>query len=464
MRQYINLLNQLVRAEGNLAYIAPEQTGRMDADIDYRTDIYSLGTMFYEMLTGKPPFETKDHLELVHCHLARIPQHPSDVAPEIPRPLSDIVMRLLMKKADERYKSAQGVLEDLKECDRQYRINGTIGSLILAMHDRPELFEIPDRLYGRSRESGRLLAAFDAVCKGGSGLVLVSGYSGVGKTSLIKHIRDPVVQRNGYFISGKYDQLERSNPYSAILQAFWELVGQILTETDSDIVQWKQRILTALGMNAQVIIEVIPELELIIGEQPPVPELKPGEAQNRFNFYFQKFISVFARPERPLVLFLDNLQWASMSSIRLFQTWVSGITVNGLLMIGAYRDNEVDATHPLRVVMRELREASVNLDEIELKLLDMVSVSRIIQDTLGRSDKDSLPLARCVHDKTEGNLFFDRSFLRSLYEGGQLYIDKASMWSWDIDALTSLRAADNVVDLMAHKIGRLPAVHRAYCT
>ena len=449
-----------VLAEGNLAYIAPEQTGRMDADIDYRTDLYSLGAIFYEMLTGKPPFDAKEPMALVHCHLARIPQHPFDVDPEIPRPLSDIVMRLLMKKADERYKSAQGILADLKACEEQYRNNGTISTLTLATHDRPEFFEIPDRLYGRSRESESLMAAFDSVCKGGSGLVLVSGYSGVGKTSLIKHIRESVVQRNGYFVSGKYDQLGRSNPYSAILQAFRELATQILTESDAAIEQWKQRILAALGVNAQVIVEVFPELELIIGEQPPVPELKPVEAQNRFNFYFQRFITVFARPKRPLVLFLDDLQWASMSSIRLFQSWVGGIAVNGLLMIGAYRDNEVDATHPLHVVMRELREAGANLEEIELKPLDMISVSRIIQDTVGRSGSDSLPLARCVHEKTEGNPFFARSFLRSLYEEGQLYIDKASRWSWDIDAITSLRAADNVVDLMAHKIKRLPAETR----
>lgn len=449
-----------VRTDGNLAYIAPEQTGRMDTDIDYRTDLYSLGAIFYEMLTGKPPFETEDSLELVHCHLARTPECPSDVDPEIPRPLSDIVMRLLKKKADERYMSAQGVLEDLKECDQQYSNNGSIGALILALHDRPELFEIPERLYGRSRESEQLLVAFDRVCAGGSGLVLVSGYSGVGKTSLIKHIRDPVIQRNGYFISGKYDQLERSNPYSAILQAFRELVTQILTESDADIAQWQRRILAALGVNARVIIEVLPELELITGEQPPVPELKPVDAQNRFNFYFQKFISVFARPERPLVLFLDDLQWGSMSSIRLLQSWMSGVAVNGLLMMGAYRDNEVDATHPLRVVIRELREAGVDMEEIALKPLGISSVSRIIEDTLGRSANASLPLARCVHEKTEGNPFFARSFLTSLYEEGQLYIDKTSRWSWDIEAITSLRAADNVVDLMAHKIERLPAETR----
>lgn len=445
-----------VLSDGNLAYIAPEQTGRIEADIDYRTDLYLLGVMFYEMLTGKPPFDTKDPLELIHCHLARIPEHPASIDANIPRSLSDIVMRLLMKKADERYKSAQGVLADLQECQQQYRNTGTVGALTLALHDRPEYFEIPNRLYGRHRELQRLLDTFDRVRQGGSGLVLVAGYSGVGKTSLIQHIRDTVVASNGYFVSGKYDQLERSNPYSAILQAFWELVKQILTEPEADIEQWKQRILAAIGVNAQVIIEVIPELELIIGRQPPVPELKPVESLNRFNFYFQKFIAVFARPERPLVLFLDDLQWASAASIRLFQSWVTGINMNGLLMIGAYRDNEVDATHPLRSVIRELHETGGTLDEIDLQPLDIDSVNHIIQDTLGCSGEESLPLAGCVHRKTDGNPFFARAFLRSLFEEGQLHLDKGFGWNWDVDAINAMRAADNVVDLMARKIGRLP--------
>ena len=445
-----------VLSEGNLAYIAPEQTGRIDADIDYRTDLYSLGVIFYEMLAGEPPFEVEDPLELIHCHLARIPVRPDVLDPHIPRALSDIVMRLLMKKADERYKSAQGVLADLRECDEQYKQTGSVGFLSLAKHDRPEKFEVPHRLYGRSGESQQLLVALDRVRLGGVGLVLVAGYSGIGKTSLIQQFREPVVESGGYFVSGKYDQLERSNPYSAILQAFIGLVKQILTESDADIGQWKELILSALGVNAQVIIEVIPELELIIGEQPPVPELKPLESQNRFNFYFQKFIAVLSSPERPLVLFLDDLQWASLASIRLFQSWVTGVNMNGLLMIGAYRDNEVDATHPLRSVIRELREAGGPLDEISLQPLDVESVNHIIQDTLGHDREASIPLAGCVYQKTDGNPFFARSFLYTLYEVGQLHLDDTTGWVWDIEAINAMRAADNVVDLMAHKIGRLP--------
>jgi PAS domain S-box-containing protein len=450
-----------VSSDGTLAYIAPEQTGRIDAEIDHRTDLYLLGVLFYEMLTGKPPFEALDPLELIHSHLARIPIRPCDVDSKIPGSLSDMVMRLLMKKPDERYKSAHGVLADLRECEMQYRRTGTIVSFTLAQSDRLENFEIPEKLYGRAEELKQLLDVFDQVRQGGSKLVLVAGYSGVGKTSLIQHIRGSVVEKKAYFVSGKYDQLERSNPYSAILQAFLELVKQILTETDADIEMWKQRILAAVGVNAQVVIDVIPELELIIGKQPPVPELKPAESQNRFNFYFQNFITALARPERPLVLFLDDLQWASVASIRLFQSWVTGINVNGLLMIGAYRNNEVDATHPLRSVIRELRDSGGRLNEIDLQPLDIDSINKIIQDTLGGSADESLPLASCVHQKTDGNPFYARAFLRSLYEEDQLSFDhKAARWNWDVDAINTVSAADNVVDLMARKIKRLPKKSR----
>jgi histidine kinase len=442
--------------DGNLAYIAPEQTGRIEANIDYRTDLYSLGVIFYEMLTGALPFVTEDPLELIHSHLARIPDPPCEIDPDIPRPASDIVMHLLMKKADERYRSAQGLLADLQACDTRLRQTGQLDSITLAQHDRPEGFEIPDSLYGRTKECQRLMDAFQHVRQEGSELVLVAGYSGIGKTSLIQHIRGPVVENGGYFVAGKYDQLDRANPYGAILQAFQGLLNQILTETDADIEHWKQSILSALGMNAQVIIEVIPELELIIGEQSPVPELKPVESQNRFNFYFQKFITVFARPEHPLVLFLDDLQWASTASLHLFRGWVTGIDVDGLLIIGAYRDNEVGVTHPLRSVIRDIRETGRTLDEIVLQPLGVDSVNHIIRDTLG-DDENTLSLAGCVHAKTGGNPFFTRSFLRSLYEDGQLHLGNGVHWHWDVDAINALHAADNVVDLMAHKIGRLPA-------
>lgn len=437
-------------------YLAPEQTGRIDASVDVRTDLYLLGLIFYEMLTGRRPFISDDPLELIHCQLARVPKSPSELDPEIPDPLSDIVMRLLRKRADERYLSARGLLADLHECRAQFRRTGAIGELTIASHDRPEQFNIPERLYGREQESNLLLQAFRASRDRGPGLVLVAGYSGVGKTSLIRRIREPVASQRGYFVCGKYDQLERSNPYSAILQAFLELVRQILTEPDTEIQLWRDRILEALGVNAQVVIEVIPELELILGAQPAVPELKPVEAQNRFNFYFQKFIGALARPERPLVLFLDDLQWASVASIRLLQSWVTGTRVAGLLVIGAYRDNEVDAKHPLTAVIRELRESGDVQDEITLQPLDIDSIGSIVRDTVMRPVGDCLPLARSIHTKTDGNPFFARAFLRTLYEEGILTLGEGSGWCWDIEAVNSLRAAENVVELMAHTIEQLP--------
>ncbi|MBT8079136.1 MAG: AAA family ATPase [Gammaproteobacteria bacterium] len=445
---------------GNLAYMAPEQTGRVDAGIDQRTDLYLLGLTFYEMLTGHPPFRTDDPLELIHCQLARIPKSPGELDSRIPRPLSDIVMRLLMKRAGERYMSAAGVLADINECAAQYERTGNIESLAIAQHDRQDSFVIPEKLYGRDDEKRRLLEAFDSVRTDGTRLVMVAGYSGVGKTSLIRDLRDPVAEQGGYFVSGKYDQLERSNPYSAILHAFRELVRKILTEPDSEIESWRQRIMTALGANAQVVIEVIPELELIVGTQPPLPELKPVEAQNRFNFFFHKFIAALGRPERPLVMFLDDLQWASAASIRLFESWVTGLNITGLLIIGAYRDNEVDATHPLMSVVRDLRESHDAFEEIQLSPLGAGSIDLIVRDAL-RSDADETKtLSSCVHEKTDGNPFFARSFLRSLFEEGQLSQGADARWTWDVESINELRAAENVVDLMVRKIERLPSQTR----
>jgi len=443
-------------SKGHLAYIAPEQTSRMDAIVDYRSDLYSMGVLFYQLLTGRLPFRTEEPLELVHCHLARTPTPPSDIDSEIPGPLSDLVMQLLKKKPDDRYQNALNLLEDLNACHEQYRSTGVVRHLTTHRQGRPEHFEIPQRLYGRSNETRQLLDAFERVRKGGTELVFVAGYSGVGKTSLIQHIREPVVKHNGYFASGKYDQLERSTPYSAIIVAFRGLVRQILTESDEQITDWRQRLLEVLGPNGKVITEVIPELALIIGEQPQLPELKPIEAQNRFNLYFQRFVNVFAHPSHPLVLFLDDLQWASVASTQLLQAWVTGFGIDGLLMIGAYRDNEVDSHHPLRTAIKSIREAGGSLLEITLLPLALSSVTQLIRDALGRSEGTSRPLGECVQAKTDGNPFFTKVFLENLHEEGLLYFDPAAGWSWKMEDIEAIQATDNVVDLMARKIERLP--------
>ena len=320
--------------EGTLAYISPEQTGRMNRPLDYRSDFYSLGVTFYELLTGRLPFETQDSLELIHCHLAKpaIPPHKTVGANRdspLPQVVSDIVLKLMAKTAEERYQSAWGIKADLEECVRQLESTGVIARFPLATQDITSRFQIPQKLYGRDREIETLLSSFIRISSSTplpldekiskTELFLVSGYSGIGKSALVKEIYKPITQKRGYFIAGKFDQYQRDIPYYAIIQAFRELIEQLLTETEAQLKQWRDRLQAALGVNGQVIVDVIPEVELIIGKQLAIPELQPTEAQNRFNLVLQNFIAVFTQVEHPLVLFLDDLQWADLASLKLMR-------------------------------------------------------------------------------------------------------------------------------------------------
>ncbi|MEM8780469.1 MAG: AAA family ATPase, partial [Cyanobacteria bacterium P01_G01_bin.49] len=296
--------------EGTLAYMSPEQTGRMNRKIDYHTDFYSLGVTFYEMLTGQLPFTTDDPIELVHFHLAKQPVSPHQVNPEIPPIISSICLKLLTKTAEERYQSAEGVKADLTKCLAEITKNSTIKNFVLGQKDISEKFQIPQKLYGREEEIKSLIDSFEKVMQGQNEMVLVSGYSGIGKSVLIKEINPIITQKRGYFITGKFEQFKRDIPYSSVIQACQELVYQLLTECDQKINQWRQEILTALGINGQVIIDVIPEIEQIIGPQPEIPQLEATQAQNRFNLVFQNFLKVFTKAQHPLVIFLDDLQWA----------------------------------------------------------------------------------------------------------------------------------------------------------
>jgi serine/threonine protein kinase len=351
--------------EGTLAYVSPEQTGRMNRFLDYRTDFYSLGVKLYELLTGKLPFVAKNPLELVHCHLAKqpIPPHLAIGEDNCPQAISQIVMKLMAKTAEERYQSAWGIQADLAECLAQLQDCGQISQVALGAEDVANKFQIPQKLYGRESEIEKLLAAFKQVIAGKeeqsqipnlkskTQVMLISGYSGIGKSALVKEIYQPITQRQGYFISGKFDQYQRDIPYYAVVQALRELVKQLLTETEFEIKTWRNKLQTALGTNGQVIIDAVPELEPIVGEQPPIPELPGQEAQNRFSLVFQNFIGAIAQPEHPLVLFLDDLQWADLASLKLMQLLVNGLEIRSLFLIGAYRDNEVSAVHPLMLTL-----------------------------------------------------------------------------------------------------------------
>ncbi|NES01009.1 MAG: AAA family ATPase, partial [Symploca sp. SIO1B1] len=415
------------KLEGTLTYIAPEQTGRMNRGIDYRSDFYSLGITFYELLTNKLPFETTDPMELVHSHLAQQPLPPHKIIPDIPVAVSNIVKKLLAKIPEERYQSTCGIKADLETCLNQLKTKGKISSFTLASQDISEKFYIPKKLYGREQEVNQLIAAFEQIANppkcsigemgyGRVRMILISGYSGIGKSALVNEIHKPITQQRGQFISGKFEQLQRDIPYSAISQAFQDLIRQLLSESDFILKTWKNKILEALGNNGQIIIDVMPELEKIIGQQPEVEQLGATESQNRFNLLFQKFLDIFCQKEHPLVLFIDDLQWADLPSLNLIEQLITDSGNQYFLMLGAYRDNEVDLTHPLMQTLEKINQAQVIINEITLYPLNIKHINQLIADTLSCSKEVTKPLAELVAKKTGGNPFFLTQLLYSLYQ------------------------------------------------
>jgi predicted ATPase/signal transduction histidine kinase/tRNA A-37 threonylcarbamoyl transferase component Bud32 len=442
--------------EGTLAYMSPEQTGRMNRSLDYRTDFYSLGATFYQMLTGLLPFDSNDPLEIIHSHIAKIPASPHEINSEIPPAVSHIVMKLLAKMAEDRYQSALGLKADLELCLQQLENNNQIDEFTIGQLDLFSHFIIPQKLYGRGREVNKLLNAFERISKGQTELILVSGYSGIGKSSLVNEIHKPIVRQRGYFISGKFDQFKRNIPYASLIQAFQELMRQLLTESAESLKNWKSKLLAALDQNGQIVIDVIPEVERIIGSQPAVLELGAAESQNRFNRVFQQFIHVFTKREHPLVLFLDDLQWADSASLKLIELIVTEQESEYLLLIGAYRDNEVSATHPLAQTLEQIQKIKSNINNIVLRALDIACVNQLIADSLRSSILTVKPLAELVFNKTQGNPFFLTQLLKYIYDEKFLIFNfERGVWQWDIQQLQEIDNTDNVVELMVSQIQKL---------
>ncbi|HEU0175335.1 MAG TPA: AAA family ATPase [Blastocatellia bacterium] len=442
---------------GTLPYMAPEQTGRMNRSIDSRADLYSLGVTLYELLTGRLPFTATDPLEWVHCHIARHPVPPHELLESVPPSVAAIVMKLLAKTPEERYQTAPGVEHDLRRCLADLETNGCVADFLPGQHDAPDRLLVPEKLYGREREIETLLTTFDRVVGGGRPeLVLVSGYSGIGKSAVVNELHKPLVPPRGLFASGKFDQYKRDIPYATLAQAFQSLTRPLLSKSEEDLTKWRNSIRDALDPNGQLLVNLVPELKAIIGEQPPVPELPQREAQVRFHLVFRRFINVFARPEHPLALFLDDLQWLDAATLDLMEYLLTQPDLTNLMLIGAYRDNEVDPTHPLVRKLQSMRQAGALLQDIVLTPLTSEDLEQLIADSLRCKLEHARQLTELVHEKTHGNPFFSIQFISALFEEGLVTFDHVQgRWCWDINLIHAKGYTDNVVDLMVWKLTRL---------
>jgi tRNA A-37 threonylcarbamoyl transferase component Bud32 len=449
------------KIEGTLAYISPEQTGRMNRSVYHSTDLYSLGIVMYEILTQRLPFQSDDPLELVHSHIAKSFPLPSEINSDIPKIIDQIILKLLSKNAEDRYKSAIGLKHDL---DRYLEgiENFEIGQL-----DFSARFVISQKLYGRETEIQKLIQAFDRITssnlKSKLELILISGISGVGKTALVHEIHKPIMALRGHFVEGKFDQFQRNVPYFGLVQALEEFVQLVLTYNKTDLIFWREQITKSLGTLGKVVIDLIPCLEQLIGEQPQVPELEGAPAQNRFNSVLTNFLNAISLPDHPLVLFIDDWQWADQPSIQFLETIVSQQEIQNLLVIVAYRDNEVDSTHPFREALQNIQKTELRVEKLQLENLKLEHLENLLIDSLqGKRGLDSkskeiIDLSKLVYEKTGGNAFFIGQFLTSLYEEELLKFDfNELVWKWNIEQIRSKGFTDNVVELMVKKIKKLP--------
>ncbi|MEL6417116.1 MAG: AAA family ATPase, partial [Pseudomonadota bacterium] len=444
------------RMWGSLPYISPEQTGRISHDVDHRSDFYSLGIVFFEMLFGRSPFDATTQLEWVHAHIGKAPKLPDDAGARVPAALANIVLRLLAKSPEDRYQSCFGLLHDLRECHTQLTKTGQIQSFRLGECDISEVFRVPQVVYGRDEELAQVTALFENVERGGTEVCLISGHSGVGKSALVEELNKPIVRSRGYILHGKFDQFERAKPYAGISAAFSGLVHELLAEPADRLATWKTRITEALGGNAQAMIDVLPDLEKIIGPQDPVPALPPTEAQNRLQLMFISLVRLLTGSDRPVVIYLDDLQWSDAPTLNLLQKFATARDISNLFILGAYRSNEIDSNHLLSLARNEISKVRP-VHEVSLQPLARFVVNQILSTAL-RTDVDETDrLSAVLYRKTEGNPFFVNELLKSLVDDGLIRFERAQgRWTWDVDAINKADVGSDVVDFLLGNLGKLP--------
>ncbi len=450
-----NILNQNFN-KGNPGYMSPEQTGRMNRVLDYRTDLYSLGITFYEMLTGKKPFNSDDPFEIIHSHIAKSPISPVKIKNYIPEVISQIVLKLLSKNAEDRYQSAYGLYTDLEECLEKLIQDSIIVNFALGKNDVPNRFEIKQKLYGRELQIKILMDTYQKVCRGSSEIMMISGYSGIGKTSIVKEIYKKIIKNKGYFTSGKFEEFNRDIPYTSIAQAFKKIIRQILTQSDESINLWRSKVIDVLGKNAPLVTSVIPDIELLIGKQYEIEDLTPTESQNRFNYTFKKFVSLFTENETPMVLFLDDLQWADQASLKLIHLLVSEPAISYLFIIGAYRDNQVSISHPLSLELDAIEKENLIVEKIRIEPLSKDALHQLISEALNDHTDQVNALTKLIFEKTNGNPFFVNELFKTIYDEGALTFNPTkSSWLFDMDQIHKLNITNNVIDLLSEKIEKM---------